>query len=162
RKFPLQSNFGYDLFAGRLPGGELGLLTTCNQGDFGMACFDADGWFLRAEARPVEGPVPGAWEGYGRERELIKRFLASEFEMDLDLIHVHEFRVDQFAYFSVCQWPVFFDDLFREPDNLSHWSGKRRQANELVHRWLTRGDFEIQLMGGNDYWAGPDGRIHSS
>src|SRR5262249_36100870 len=130
---------------------------------FILAHFDNEGTFLREEHLALAGRLPAEWEDSGWKREKIGPFMESEFGLQLDLIHIHEFVANGFAHLSVCQWPASRANLFREPGGLSFGNNnERREANELVHRWLVHGDFEIQLAGGNDYWAGPDGRIHSS
>jgi hypothetical protein len=78
----------------------------------------------------------------------------------LGTIHVKEFATDKGL--SLYHLPRGYADVAANPDAppFCNSEEERLALRSHVSRWLIRGDFVIEW--GNDFWAGPDGIIHSS
>jgi hypothetical protein len=158
RAFPLRGSLGRGLYAGRLPDAELGFAVARGSGILDLAHFNADGQYLRDERRSLtELFADGEWSP--RREETIEAYLVDEFGMQLDLVHLREFRFVEDV--AVYLWPGHLEDILISLDEEPFWdSDERLEVGEKIHYWLAAGDFVVEA--GNDYWAGPDGRIHSS
>jgi uncharacterized protein (TIGR02996 family) len=157
RLFPLRESVGYSLYAGRLPGGRQALVHGGKQSYLVM--FDAGGTLIEERHGDLGGVLvrepEHPWEDY-HEGELLD-YLQGAFGFGPALIHVKEFYTDQGL--AVHLWPGHLEDLLRDPDDPPSWADREELAPS-IHSWLEGGDFVIDW--GNDYYAGPDGTIHSS
>jgi uncharacterized protein (TIGR02996 family) len=154
RLFPLRSNPGRGLLAGRLPDGR-GLFVAGEwPGCCDLVLFDAAGNFLEAQTRPLTRDLDDA--------ELTAE-IRREFGFRPGLIHARAFRTPQDL--AVYLWPGHCLDVLERADDPPGWlagpeEDPREAAGSLLYRWLELGNFVIDW--GNDFWAGPDGLIHSS
>jgi uncharacterized protein (TIGR02996 family) len=164
RLFPLWEDLGHSLYAGRLSGDRHGLVAVPyhETEPIILTMFGADGRRLAVQRR---GPLSRllarkpdrTYETYNRE-ELLE-YLRREFGFEPALIHVREFTTDEGL--AVHLWP-YFAECLANPDEIGPPSTEEewRELGEQAWRWLAKGNFVIDW--GNDYWAGPDGEIHSS
>jgi hypothetical protein len=183
QRFPLLGDVGYGLLAGHLPGGRpvlglpgnrrLVLLRFGDEGEFlGFECQGpgCDGDELEDRLR----------DGFGFKFGLIQ---VREFTTNADVPRRRApwfFTSDQQPRdedIALCLWPYGSATLIESPDTPpaitapqpilpgrrrpTHWSRRDMHAGVApIHRWLDDGSFMIDCW--NDYWAGPDGQIHSS
>src|SRR5262249_52042978 len=106
-----------------------------------IASFDRDGNFLEMQRRQFAGRehVPGFEPG---------------------LIRVKEFAGPE--NLSVYLFPLYYLGVLDNPDSPAPSVDEefRQIVGSYIHRWLRNGDFVLDWT--NDFWAGPDGEIHSS
>ena len=73
-------------------------------------------------------------------------------------IFVREFASEA-ADLSVYLWGTY-EDVIEDPDSRTD-GGDHEETSASLHRyWMTGGNFVV--LSGTDFWAGPDGVIHSS
>jgi uncharacterized protein (TIGR02996 family) len=152
-RFPLCGDqLGRGLYAGWLPEDRQALAATnCWNGRVSLAVFDSQGALLE-HAEPDFGTPAN------EDREVLDR-LHGRLGFQAGLIHVKEFETE--TGLAVHHLPDHLTELAGSPDEPPHWVGEEERgfARDLSG-WLQSKDFVIDW--GNDYWAGPDGQIHSS
>jgi uncharacterized protein (TIGR02996 family) len=166
RLFPLRENVHHGIYAGPLPDGRQAL-AQCGGEDLMVVFFDADGTLLGEELRSLEGVLTreptNSWLGYN-EAEMLE-YLLAEFGFRPGLIHVKEFCVDQDdrGFLSVDLHDGNYAQFIESPDTLPQYANEeeRREIGAKIHRWLRQGDFVV-CGGGDAWWAGPDGYVHST
>jgi hypothetical protein len=97
--------------------------------------------------------------GFGLSEDEFLEHLRLQLGWEPALIQVREFhsQVDLAVY----RWPGLYQEILEHPDSSpGPWGDDDVERLSTVQRWLDRGNFVIDC--GNDYWAGPDGTIHSS
>jgi hypothetical protein len=158
RTFPVWREPRHGLFAGGLPGGRQALVAMSVYEELFLAVFDGHGNLVDTQGRALKGILREPEDTYDYEHggELLD-YLRREFAFEPGMIGVHEFATA--GGLSVHLWP-YFDEILADPDTTPDWMEGRLHVCDSVYRWLQRGNFVIDW--GNDYWAGPDGVIHSS
>jgi uncharacterized protein (TIGR02996 family) len=161
RLFPLDGDLGYGLYAGRLPGDRQALAAIDYDRQILLIVFDAAGAVIEEIRRDLNDVLvrqpEHEWERY-HEGEMLE-YLNREFGFELSLIHVKEFAI--FEGPCVC----YIDseaDLIASPDDPPSWYRTEgwEPYSSILGFWAEGGNF---LVGwGNNYWAGPDGKIHTS
>jgi uncharacterized protein (TIGR02996 family) len=158
RRFPIRedANGIRGLYAGRLSDGRQALALV-ERGILVLALFTEDGERVGVERRELSGVLVRepevSYMDYD-QGELLE-YLGREFGFRLALIHVKE-----------CEIPEADCRIYLLPSSLGlgRVGGVDPLPDEekatLLYHWLERGDFVIDW--GNDFWAGPDGVIHSS
>jgi uncharacterized protein (TIGR02996 family) len=165
RHFPLREDLGHKVYAGRLPGNRQGMVVLyAGQDRDGMdlAVFDADGRLLEVLRRNIAHLQVRRRRGtyIDVDRDGLLEFLSREFGFELALAHAREFVTE--GGLVVQLWPGHYAEELANPDEIHPYSseGDWRTLGGQLYTWLERGNFVIEW--GNDYWAGPDGQIHSS
>jgi uncharacterized protein (TIGR02996 family) len=157
RRFPLNGNFGDGLYAGRMDD-----QPTLVYGDRRpvLCQFDTDGRLVNEEtidlSDQLDRPPPGSVRGYN-EAELLT-ILRREYAFELGPIFVREFAAESLDL-SVYLWGTY-EDVVEDPDARSDGEEHEEACASLDGYWRKGGNFVI--LSGNDFWAGPDGTIHSS
>jgi hypothetical protein len=162
QSFPIRGDTGRSLYAGRLPDQRQALAALWAGHTLLLLIFDAEGHLIEVQRRPQLDFLPREYERLFWQvvEEDLYGFLRKEFGFALDLIRVKEFAIPEGV--SVYYWPSTYDEYVANPDNLPDGVSEEDRAGPTfrIHQWMARGDFVIEW--GNDYWAGPDGIIHSS
>ena len=158
RRFPLGANLGYNLYAGHLRQG--GPVLVCAGRRPVLLHFDTDGRLVREEMLDLSTRLsrPGrfSWETYD-PTELLT-VLQRDYGFALGTIFVREFESRR-ADVSVFLWGTF-EDTAADPDRQPEGDEHTEACASLDSYWRKGGNFVISA--GNDYWAGPDGKIHTS
>jgi hypothetical protein len=164
------TDVGRSIYAGTLPDGRLAIVQPCMKVNiydlrkeaFVLSLFDREGNHLgdsleKLQTMLVREPEH-SFEDYNEEEFL--DVLQKEIRFEPGLIRVKEFACD----FALSELTVYrFSDLevLGSPDTLPPYHTEPRWYYARgIHSWWKRGDFVVYRN--NDYWAGPDGRIHSS
>ena len=157
RLFPLAEVVGAGLFAGRLPNGPALVYVghrPC------VVHFRPDGqvdWEAPFDPTAVSGrwsvpgstnPAPESWP----------EFLREEYGFEPGPIFVREFATDD-GGLRVHLWGAY-EDVVMDPDARSDGDGHEETCAVLDQTWLRGTNFAIDAD--NSYWAGPDGKVHSS
>jgi hypothetical protein len=143
--------------------GRQALVASWPDDTFSVALFDRDGRFLEMQRC---GPLselarqPDLPEGNETDSEELLPYLLRELGFELGLIHVKEVAAPE--ELSIHLIPAFYLGVLENPDSpVAHPDEEFRQVvGSYIHRWLRHGDFVLDWT--NDFWAGPDGEIHSS
>lgn len=157
RLFPLDQEVYLQLYAGWLPDGRQALVVVDVEGL--LLVFDAEGNLSPERPKALAGI-----ETYTRSGKSWKEYpqyvfdgLNREQGFQAGLIRVKEFDTD--LGLSVHLFTFGQTGDLADPDS---WGEDRARWEEAagIHRWLRRGDFVIDW--GDDMWAGPDGKVHST
>jgi len=158
RRFPMSGNLGYSLYAGHLPDGRPVLV--CAGRRPVLLHFDPAGFLAREEKLDLSNRLsrPGrfSWESYD-PTELLD-VLQRDFGFVLGPIFVREFAAET-ADVSVFLWGTY-EETVADPDSQPEGDEHDEACKSLDSYWWNGGNFVISA--GNDYWAGPDGKIHTS
>lgn len=141
KKFPLDGDVWSDLFAGHTRDGRPTLVLADRQAR--LLFFDDDGRLVGQEECDLDAvlvsPPEHSWERYN-EQELLEH-LRRLYGFELGRIHIREISLDE---------PVL-------------WIGIRHMSEPRdVLYWHEGDNFEINYGGGDSWWAGPDGKVHST
>ncbi|HJZ93576.1 MAG TPA: hypothetical protein VKE40_22050, partial [Gemmataceae bacterium] len=157
RRFPLNGNLGYGLYAGRLDDRPT---LVCGGRQPVLCVFDTDGWLADEKTLDLSDQLdpaqPGSVRGYD-ETELLA-LVGREYGFEPGPIFVREFAAESIDL-SVYLWGKY-EDVVEDPDARSDGEEHEEACASLDGYWRTGGNFVI--LSGNDFWAGPDGKIHSS
>jgi uncharacterized protein (TIGR02996 family) len=167
RRFPLDGDIGYDLYAGKVRNGRLalaGLFADCCDSPLVLhfARFNADGVFLGVEWRDLTAtlvrPPEHDWERYHPD-ELLE-YLGKEYGFALGRIEVREFVSEQSPgprgqLLGVRLW-TFYEDRLANPDVRPFSRDQSETAYLAV--WAMRGGF-FDVLWWDRFTAGPDGKI---
>lgn len=157
RCFPLWRNLGHGMFAGRIDGRQV--MIDCDREPW-FLFFDEAGNLEATERRSFADLLTcepdWSWTNYNQQ-ELLE-CVEARCGFTLDLIHVREFSDEEVA---VHLWPSHYRDIIRTHagDPFQVWETRWGQ-HKFLHDWIRSENFVIDR--GNDYYAGPDGVIHSS
>jgi uncharacterized protein (TIGR02996 family) len=157
RPFPLNGNVGYGLYAGRMDDNP----TLVSGSRRPVLCkFDTDGRLVREETLDLSDrlkqPPPGSVRGY-HEAELLA-LLGREYGFEPGPIFVREFAAES-VDLSVYLWGTY-EEVVEDPD--ARLDGEEHEdACASLDGYWRKGDNFVILFG-NEYWAGPDGKIHAS
>jgi uncharacterized protein (TIGR02996 family) len=163
RLFPLRvGKLRHLLFAGRLADARQAIVAIDMRKDLVMVVFDSEGNATNVQRHSL-GDVLVRHPGYPfqdyHEKELLK-YLRREFGFELALIHVKEFSTDEGL--AVHLFPRHNIEILENLDDPQSDIDDefRITAGSRIHCWLESGYFVIDW--GKNYWAGPDGTVHSS
>src|SRR5262249_34962197 len=143
-------------------------LAVCDEGELLLLpTFDREGNLLEVQRRDLEGVLtrdPDSRYSDINEGELLD-YLRREFGFELGLIHVKEFEIS-WEELDLGHGGLTIHLLPRRVEELQGVNEGGRSFlvdddAQFLHRWLLRGDFVIDDWG-NDMWAGPDGKVHST
>jgi uncharacterized protein (TIGR02996 family) len=155
RLHPLDGDVGSGLFAGRIAGSSHPQSLLCvNRDARGLVHFDADGRLVAVEVLDSFPVAEADVACHQRTAELLAA-LHDALGFTPGVVFVREFYapgLDLGVYASV------WDDEVSDPDELGE--EEREVAGSLHAYWMEGGNFAV--MHDNDYWAGPDGTIHTS
>lgn len=160
--FPLRGHIGYGMYAGTLRDGRLGLVQLCGREEYILSVFDKDGNHLGDSrerfAKPLSRKPTHSYESVNTVEFL--KALKKEIGFRPALIYVKEFICDH-NLSELCVYRIDDVELVANPDQLPWYHADPRWFSAmLLHQWLERGDFVVYRN--NNYFAGPDGVIHSS
>jgi uncharacterized protein (TIGR02996 family) len=146
RLYPLRGEVGHDFYAGRILKGLSGLAEM--RGDDRLLLVMFDPWGAVLDCRRLRG------------RDPLER-LRQRFQFEPALIRVPEFDTME-GGISVHLFDDWHCQVLANPDAPTPPDGDARaEMGPLIYHWLRQGNFVIDSPA-NNYWAGPDGRIHSS
>jgi hypothetical protein len=149
RRFPFAEDVGYGLYAGHVPDGPVLVSAGLR---LNLLRFNADGRMIQERALNLNTPGQAL-----APRELL-RLLRDELGFVPGPIFVREFEADD-ADLSVYLWGTY-EDVVADPDARSDGDEHEEACASLHRYWMTGGNYVV--YSGTDYWAGPDGTIHSS
>jgi hypothetical protein len=122
--------------------------------------FDADGRHTAEDTLDLDDvlkrPPLYSWATCD-EQELLD-VLRREYGFELGPVFVREFASEE-ADLSVYLWGNY-EDVVEDPDGRSDGDEHEEACASLAGYWMRDGNFVV--LYGNDYWAGPDGTIHTS
>jgi hypothetical protein len=157
RLFPLVGDVGAGILAGRLPNGPAVIYVghrpcvvhfhSDGRVDW-VAPFDLEDAFERLAVPGLAEPMPESWldllrREYGFEPATL---FVREFDAGNDTLRVH-------------LWGMY-QDVVMDPDGRSDGDSHEETCAVLDQDWIKGLNFVIEAD--NTYWAGPDGKIHSS
>jgi uncharacterized protein (TIGR02996 family) len=157
RRFPLYARVGYDLFAGNVRGRPA---IVCGGRQPVVLQFDSSGGQTHEDVLDLDDrlrkPPVYSWATCD-EREMLD-VLRREHGFELGPLFVREFASEE-ADLSVQPWGNY-EDVVADPDGRSDGDEHEEACASLGGYWMRGGNFVV--LFGNDYWAGPDGTIHTS
>ena len=157
RRFPLNARVGYDLFAGHVRGRPA---VVCGGRQPTILQFDADGRHTAEDTLDLDDALkrPPRYSLATCDEQEMLDVLRREYGFELGPVFVREFASDE-ADLSVYLWGNY-EDVVEDPDGRSDGDEHEEACASLAGYWMRDGNFVV--LDGNDYWAGPDGTIHTS
>ena len=156
RRFPLAPRVGRDLFAGRVRGrpavvygGRKPVLLQ----------FDADGGQTHEDTLDLDDDLklPPRYPGDTYDEDEMLAVLRRDHGFESAPAFVREFESEA-ADVRVFLWGNH-EDVIEDPDARTDGDEHEEACASLGGYWMKGGNFVI--VSGTDYWAGPDGTIHS-